>query len=94
MTLSRLVELLVGFGAVLAGTAVWVGLGSSLGWATVGMTAAAPDAPFLLGLAGVFVGVLVNVWVQETVFFGVILTNAAEGLAGRGINPARAIVAA
>lgn len=91
---SWLLDLLAGFGAVLVGTGIWLGAGSALGWTSVEVSLTTPQGSLVVGLAGVFVGVIVNVWVQETVFFGVILTNASEGLSWRGVEPSRAIVGA
>lgn len=87
-------DLLAGFGAVLVGSTVWLGLGTAMGWATVGVAATNPQGSLALGLVGVFVGVLANVWVQETVFFGVAATAGAEGLRARGVDPRQAVLAA
>jgi len=88
------VDAAVGFLAVLAGAAVWLGVGSAMGWASVVVTPGTPAGSLGLQLAGVFLGVAVNVWVQETVFWGVALKNGAEGLAARDVTPARAVLAA
>lgn len=91
---SWLVELVVGFGAVLVGYGAWHAVGTSLGWTSVEVALAAPQDSLVLGLGAIFVAVAVNVWVQETVFIGVILTNAAEGLSSRGMAPSRAVIGA
>lgn len=91
---SWLLDLLVGFGAVLVGYGLWHAVGSSLGWASVELAVAAPQKPLVLGFGAMLVAVAVNVWVQETVFIGVVLTNAAEGLSTRGMDPARAVIGA
>lgn len=91
---SWLLDLLIGFGAVLVGYGVWHAVGSILGWTSVEVAMAAPQEPLVLGLGAIFVAVAVNVWVQETVFIGVILTNAAEGLSSRGVAPLRAVIGA
>jgi membrane protease YdiL (CAAX protease family) len=91
---SWAVDAVVGFAAVLAGSAVWLGVGSAMGWATFEVAPGTPNGSLVLALLGVFVGVAVNVWVQETVFWGVALKDGAEGLANRGVDPSRAVLAA
>lgn len=91
---SWVADFLAGFLAVVAGHAVWLSLGMTLGWADVSVSMTAPGTSLVYGLVAVFVGIVVNVWVQETVFTGVTVKNAAEGLASRGVTPSRAVVAA
>ena len=88
---SWLFDLAAGFGAVLVGFGAWYGLGSWLGWAAVEASMTAPATSLVPGLVAVLAAILLNVWVQETVFFGVTLTNAAEGLASRGWIASRAV---
>lgn len=90
---SWLVNLAVGFGTVLVGFGAWLAAGSALGWISVDAPAA-PASALGVGLVAVFLAVLVNVWVQELVFVGVTVRNAAEGLASRGAVPSRAVVGA
>lgn len=94
MSGSWLLDLLIGFGAVLVGYGVWHAVGASLGWTSVEVALAAPQDSLVLGLGAIFVAVAVNVWVQETVFIGVILTNAAEGLSSRRMAPSLAVIGA
>lgn len=89
-----LADAVVGFAAVLAGSAVWLGVGSAMGWATFEVAPGTPNGSLTLALVGIFVGVAVNVWVQETVFWGVALKGGAEGLANRGVDPRRAVLGA
>lgn len=91
---SWVLDLLVGFLAVLAGFGVWHAVGTRLGWTSLEVVLADPGPAFAYGLAALFVGVLVNAGVQELVFYGVTLTNAAEGLASRGVTPSRAVLGA
>lgn len=91
---SWLGDLVAGFVAVAAGFGVWLSIGSALGWASLTVSLSAPGASSAVGAVAVLVAVLVNVWVQETVFIGVTVTNAAEGLASRGLTPTRAVLAA
>lgn len=91
---SWLLDLVAGFGAVVVAFGVWLGVGSALGWSTVELSMTAPRGSLVLGLGAVFVGVVVNVWVQETVFVGVVVTNAAEGLSRRGLGLSAAVVGA
>ena len=91
---SWVLDGLVGFGAVLVGFGVWLGLGSVMGWAEVEMTMTAPNGPVLLGLAAFLLGTALNVWVQESIFTGMVLKNAAEGLSSRGVTATRAVIGA
>lgn len=91
---SWALDLLVGFVAVMVGFGVWHTLGGQLGWTSVEVALVDPGPAVAYGLAALFVGILVNAWVQELVFYGVTLTNAAEGLASRGVTPSRAVVGA
>lgn len=86
-------DLLVAFGAVLVGHAVWYAVGSALGWTDVTLALSAGDGSLAVGLLALFVAVGVNAWVQETVFVAVPVRNAAEGLAARGATPRRAVLA-
>lgn len=89
-----LLDLLIGFVAVLIGFGAWLALGSALGWAEVMVSLGGPATSLVFVLAAVFVAIIVNVWVQETVFIGITVKNAAEGLASRGVVPSRAVVGA
>lgn len=91
---SWLLDLVAGFVAVLVGFGCWFAIGSSLGWADVEASTVVPETTLVFGSGAVLVAIVVNVWVQETVFFGVTLTNAAEGLSNRGVVPSRAVVGA
>lgn len=93
-TPSWLLDLAVGFGAVLVAFALWFGFGSALGWTSVTVSLSAPRGSVAAGLATAFVALGLNVWVQETVFYGLVLKNAAEGFRGRGVAARRAVLAA
>lgn len=54
----------------------------------------APGGAELLGLAALLLGGVLNVWVQQTTFIGIVLKNAAEGLSIRGITAVQAVVGA
>lgn len=86
-----LLDLAVALGAVVAAHGAWYALGTSLGWTSVEVAASAPGGSLALGLAAAFVAVAVNVWVQATVYFGLVLRSAAEGLRSRGLEPRRAV---
>jgi membrane protease YdiL (CAAX protease family) len=77
----------VGFG-------LWLGAGSVLGWAEVEVAASAPEGAVLIGLGAFLLGAILNVWVQETIFVGIVGKNAAEGLASRGLTASRAVLGA
>jgi len=87
-----LLELFVG---VVAATAVWAGwyaLASSLGWVGIELSMTAPQDSLAAGVVGTFVSLLVNTWVQDVVFFGVVLASAAEGFRSRGVDASRAVL--
>lgn len=83
----------VAFLAVVAAHALWYALGVALGWSEVSLVAAPTEMTFLGGLAAAAVAVALGVWVQDTVYFGVVLRSAAEGAAARGVTPRRAVLA-
>jgi membrane protease YdiL (CAAX protease family) len=87
-------DLVVGVCAVLVGWALWVGVGTALGWTTVAVPLSTPDGPVALGLVAALVAFGTNVWVQETVFRGLVLKNVAEGLRNRALDARRAILTA
>lgn len=82
------------FGAVLVAFVLWFGVGSALDWTTVTMSLSAPGVSMAAGLAAAFIALGLNVWVQETVFYGLVLKGAAEGLRGRGLAARCAVLAA
>ncbi|PSP99438.1 hypothetical protein BRC89_04645 [Halobacteriales archaeon QS_4_70_19] len=87
-------DLVVGVGAVLVAWTLWFGVGTALGWTTVTVSLSAPAGPVALGLAAALVAFGTNAWVQETVFRGLVLKNAAEGLASHTFDARRAVLAA
>lgn len=89
-----LLDLVVGFAAVFVGHAVWGSFAVAAGWATIELALVAGRGTLVGGLVLVFLAVLVNVVVQETVFVGVTARNAAEGLASRSVTPSRAVLGA
>jgi hypothetical protein len=85
-------DLLLGIGAVVAAFGLWFGVASALGWASVGVAMSAPGGSLLVGL-GLFVVTLgIHVWIQQLVFFRLVIGNAAEGLHCRGFPAARAVI--
>lgn len=85
------------FVGILVTVAVWTGwyaLASSLGWVQVEMSMTAPQDSLTFGLVGTFVSVLLNTWVQDVVFFAIVVASAAEGFRSRGLAPARAVLGA
>lgn len=87
-------DLVVGFVTVLVGFGAWLAIGTGMGWAEVGLAVSATPGAIAFGLGTLLVAVLLNAGVQETVFTGVVIKNGAEGLASRGLTPARAVVGA
>lgn len=92
VSLSRpwLVDLLAGFCAVVVAHLLWYGLGVAGGWTTVAVSPTAPRDGLLVGLVGAWLSFACNAWVQDTVYFAVVLRNAAEGLRSRQVAPPRA----
>ena len=85
---------LLGLVAVLGGMAAWIGLGTVLGDVTVATSLSAPQGPLPAFLLVMIVALGLHAAIQQVVFFRVILGNAAEGLASRGVDPARALLLA
>lgn len=81
-------ELLVGLGGVFAAFGIWFGVVTAFGWASVGVAPAASVGSLLIGLGLFIVALGIHVWIQQVVFFRIIMGNAAEGLYSRGL-PAR-----
>jgi membrane protease YdiL (CAAX protease family) len=76
------------------GTGVWYGIGVAMGWTAVELAWTYEGGP-----VGLWVGLMVLVWgtsgvYQATLYFGLWLTNAAEGLATRGLSTRQAVVGA
>jgi len=84
---------LAGFLAVVAGQALWVGLGSAAG-KTVRFAPSTPEGSVLAWLVLPLVALGLHAAVQQVVFFRVILGTAVEGLRARGVAPRLAAVAA
>jgi len=89
---SWAVRLFVGVLVTVAVWSGWYALASSLGWVQVEVSMTAPQGSLAFGLAGTFVSVLLNTWVQDVVFFAVVLTSAAEGFRSRDVEPGIALL--
>ncbi len=87
-----LLDLLAGFVAVVVGFGAWFALGSALGSTGLAVSTPYPGGSLLLGLTVLLVALVLHAAIQQLVFFRVVLENAAEGLYGRGVAPARAVV--
>lgn len=89
---SWLADLLAGLGAIVGAFALWFGVATALGWASISVAMSAPQRPLLVGI-GLFVVTLgIHVWIQQVVFFRIIIKNAAEGLHSRSLSSRRAIL--
>jgi membrane protease YdiL (CAAX protease family) len=86
------VDLLAGFGAVSLAYGLWFALASALGGGDVEVSLAGPEGALLLWLVAGLLTNLFSALAQDTVFFGVIIQNAAEGIRGWDVTPARAVV--
>jgi len=91
---SWVVNLVVGFVAVLIIWAGWHALAVSLGWMHLEVMITAPQESVLFGLGGVFVSLAINTWVQDVVFFSIVVASAAEGFRSRGLTPSQAVLGA
>lgn len=86
-TRSWLSRVLVGFAVVVVVWSGWHVLATSRGWMQIGWAATAPET-----VVGAAVSLVVNTWVQDVVFFAIVLKAAAEGLHNRGVEPYRAVL--
>lgn len=89
---SWLLDLVVGFLVVLGVWSAWHALAASVGWTAIEVSMTAPQGALWFGLLGRFASLLINTWVQDTVFFAIVLATAAEGLRAREVAPARAVI--
>lgn len=86
-------QLVVGFVAVVAVWACWHVVAASMGWMHVEWAPTAPQGTPWVGVVGMGGSLLVNTWVQDAVFFAIVLATAAQGFRCRGMAPARAVLA-
>jgi len=93
-TRTWLAELLVGVGAVVVAHLLWYGLGLAGGWTGVEVSMTAPQDSLGVGLVGTVLSFGLNVWVQDTVYFAIVLRTAAEGFQSRDLAPRRAAAGA
>jgi membrane protease YdiL (CAAX protease family) len=84
-------DVAVAFLAILFAQSVWYGMGDALGLTSVAVAGTPPEGTLVTGLATAFVAIGVNVWVQETAYFGLVLRNAAEGLHARELTARQAV---
>jgi hypothetical protein len=91
-TRSWLVRLLVGFGVVVSAWSGWHLLAAAQGWMHIELAMSAPGGLVVAKLVGALVSVAINTWVQDVVFFAIVLKGAAEGFRSRGVDPTRAVL--
>ncbi|MFB6296525.1 MAG: hypothetical protein ABEH66_06780 [Halobacteriales archaeon] len=94
LTPGWVATLLVGFGAVIVAHLLWYGLGLAGGWTTIGLSMTAPQDSLVVGAVGTAVSFVFNVWVQDTVYFAIVLVTAAQGFRSRDLVPRRAAIGA
>lgn len=92
LSISWVLSLFVGFVAVVGIWSAWHGIAESVGWMRIEWSMAAPQGEVGLRLVGALVSLAINTWVQDAVFFGIVLVAAAEGLRSRDVEPKRAIL--
>lgn len=89
---SWVLNLFVGFGAVLVVWSGWHVLIASLGLTRIEVSLTAPWGSIVFRLVGTMVSLAVNSLVQDLVFFAIVLKGAAEGFHSRGVVPRWAVV--
>lgn len=85
-------RLLLGFAVVVGIWSAWHGIATGLGWMRIEWSMSAPRGDVGLRLVGALVSLAINTWVQDVVFFGIVLVAAAQGLRSRDIEPRRAVL--
>jgi hypothetical protein len=89
---SWVLNLLIGFAVVVGVWSVWHGIAVLIGWMRIEWSMVAPQGAVGLKLVGSLVSLAINTWVQDVVFFAIVLVAAAEGLRSREIGSQRAIL--
>lgn len=85
-------RLLLGFAVVVGVWSAWHGLATGMGWMRIEWSMSAPQGDVVLRLVGALVSLVINTWVQDVVFFSIVLVAAAQGLRSRDIDPRRAVL--
>lgn len=91
-TRTWLIDLLAGVSVVVLAHLLWYGLGLAGGWTTIAVSLTAPQDLLVIGIVGTFLSLGLNVWVQDTVYFGIVHRTAAKGFRSRGLASQRAAV--
>lgn len=89
---SWVLSLFVGFVTVVGVWSAWHGIAEAIGWMRIDWSMAAPQGEVGLRLVGALVSLAINTWVQDVVFFGIVLVAAAEGLRNRNVDSRRAVL--
>jgi membrane protease YdiL (CAAX protease family) len=92
ISLSWLARLFVGFIVVVGVWTTWHVTAESIGWMQIEWSLSAPQGAVGLRLVGALVSLAINTWVQDVVFFAIVLVAAAEGLRNRDVEPRRAVL--
>lgn len=87
-----ILNLLVGFTVALGIWSLWHALAASMGWMQITWSMTDPQVSALPGLLGILISQLINKWVQDVVFFAIILASAAKGIHSRDVNPTQAVL--
>lgn len=91
-TRTWLLDLSAGISAIVVAHLLWYGSGVVGGWTTIAVPLTAPRDLLVVGVVGTFLSIGLNVWVQDTVYFGIVHRTAAEGFQSRGLASQRAAV--
>lgn len=86
------VNLLVGLFAAVGVWGTWHVFGYWIGWTQIELSLTAPQGSVAFGLCGTLVSLAINRWVQDVVFFAIVLAGAAEGFHSRGVDSRRAVL--
>lgn len=89
---SWLIDFLVALVVVVGVWSGWYAIASSLGWVQLELSLTAPQDSVVVGLLGTLVSLVINTWVQDVVFFAIVLASAAEGFHSRGVDPRQAVI--
>lgn len=92
LSTTWLSRLLLGFAVVVGVWSFWRGIAVSMGWMRIEWSMAAPQGEVGFRLVGALLSLAINTWVQDVVFFGIVLVAAAEGLRSREVGPRRAVL--
>lgn len=90
-TRQWLTRVLGGFAVVVLVWSGWHALAITQGWMQIQWATLMPQSAVGTWV-GAAVSLAINTWVQDVVFFAIVLKGTAEGLHSRGVEPRRAVL--